>query len=64
SSDFTRVRIGIGKPPGRQSGADFVLRRPSKQDREQLNSSCETAASAIEVIFADGVGTAMNRFNG
>ena len=34
SGAFVRVRIGIGKPPGRQEGADYVLRRPGKAERE------------------------------
>ena len=62
-ADFVRVRIGIGKPPGRQQGVDHVLRRPSRADRELLEVATEVAADALETIFADGVATAMNRFN-
>lgn len=60
---FARVRIGIGKPPGRQSGADFVLRRPSKTDREALDVAIELAADAVEMILHDGAAPAMNRYN-
>jgi peptidyl-tRNA hydrolase, PTH1 family len=61
---FPRVRIGIGKPPGRQAGADYVLRRPPKPERIDLDVAVEVAADAVECILAQGVDAAMNRFNG
>jgi PTH1 family peptidyl-tRNA hydrolase len=61
--DFIRIRIGIGKPPGRREGADHVLKRFSKAEREQIDVTIEQAADAVETIVADGVATAMNRFN-
>jgi PTH1 family peptidyl-tRNA hydrolase len=60
---YLRVRIGVGKPPGRQSGADHVLRRPGKADRELLDVAVEEAADAVETIGLEGVDVAMNRFN-
>lgn len=62
--DFLRVRVGIGKPPGRQSGADYVLRRPGKAEKEALGVAVETAADAVETIATHGVDAAMNRCNG
>lgn len=62
--EFVRVRIGIGKPPGRMSGADYVLRRPGKAERELLDGAIEAAAEAVEIIVNDGVEAAMNRCNG
>jgi len=64
SADFVRVRIGIGRPPGRQEGADYVLRRPSKAEREELAVVVEEAADAVETILDEGSAVAMNRFNG
>ncbi len=64
SPDFVRVRVGIGKPPGRQPGANFVLRRPSRADREQLDVAVEQAVDAVEAILTQGVEAAMNRWNG
>jgi len=64
TADFVRVRIGIGKPPGRQSGADHVLRRPSKAERALLDVAVEAAADAVEIMVAEGVDAAMNRCNG
>lgn len=63
SQGFLRVRIGVGKPPGRMSGKDWVLRRPSKAEREMLDVAVEESADAVETILAEGVESAMNRFN-
>lgn len=63
TQDFLRVRIGIGKPPGRREGADHVLRRFGKAERDQIEVTLEEAADAVEAIVTDGVAVAMNRFN-
>lgn len=65
SADFSRVRIGIGKPPGgKEHGADHVLRAPSKKEKEELAVSVEVAADAVECILTEGLSVAQNRFNG
>ena len=64
SADFVRVRIGIGKPPGRQAGAEYVLRRPSKAERAELDAVVQLAADAVETLATEGVEAAMNRYNG
>lgn len=65
TDEFTRVRIGIGKPPGgKEQGADHVLKAPSKRDRTELDVSIEVAADAVECILEHGVSAAQNRFNG
>jgi PTH1 family peptidyl-tRNA hydrolase len=61
--DFLRVRIGIGKPPSPARGVDHVLKRPSKAEKDLLAVAVEIAADAVEVILAEGVDAAMNRFN-
>jgi len=63
TGDYLRVRIGIGKPPGRQPGADYVLKRPGATEREALSVAAETAADAVELIATAGVEAAMNRIN-
>ncbi len=63
SPDYLRVRIGIGKPPGRQPGADYVLKRPGAAERETLSVAAEVAADAVEHIAIDGVHHAMNQIN-
>ncbi len=60
---FLRVRIGIGKPPGRQLGADYVLRRPSRAERIDLDVAVEQAADAVLCMLEEGPEPAMNRFN-
>ena len=59
TSDFLRVRIGVGKPPSAAQGASHVLRRPPKAVRELLAASVQTAADAVERIVADGMEAAM-----
>jgi peptidyl-tRNA hydrolase, PTH1 family len=63
TDDFVRIRIGIGKPPP-GLGANYVLSRPSKQDRAALDAAVAAAADAAEVIATEGVGPAMSQFNG
>jgi peptidyl-tRNA hydrolase, PTH1 family len=63
STDFLRVRVGIGKPPGRRHGVEHVLRRPSKSEREELDVSVHEAADAVELIISSGAAAAMNRYN-
>jgi PTH1 family peptidyl-tRNA hydrolase len=59
TSEFLRVRIGVGKPPTAAQGASHVLRRPPKAVRELLAASVQVAADAVERIAADGLDAAM-----
>jgi PTH1 family peptidyl-tRNA hydrolase len=61
---YLRVRVGIGKPPGRQAGADYVLKRPGAAERALLDAAVEEGADAVEAILTEGVDAAMNRVNG
>ena len=63
TDDFARVRIGIGKPPGRAEGTDHVLKRPGKADRAELDIVVVEAADAVELILSDGIDVAMHRYN-
>ncbi|HVF13679.1 MAG TPA: aminoacyl-tRNA hydrolase [Acidimicrobiales bacterium] len=63
SGAFVRVRIGIGKPPGRQDGADYVLRRFGKSERIEMDVAVEEAMDAVDLLFREGVAAAMMRFN-
>jgi PTH1 family peptidyl-tRNA hydrolase len=59
STDFVRVRIGVGKPPSARQGAAHVLNRPPKDVRSQLEGAIERAADTVEHIARDGVESAM-----
>lgn len=59
TTDFLRVRIGVGKPPSAAQGASHVLRRPPKAVRELLGGAVPVAADAVERIVTDGLDSAM-----
>lgn len=64
SPDFARIRVGIGRPPGRQDAADFVLKDFSSAERkDMLPLLLETAADAIEAVASVGVLEAQQKFN-
>jgi PTH1 family peptidyl-tRNA hydrolase len=63
TGDFTRVRIGVGRPPGRQPAADFVLRDFSADERKVLPNLLADAADAVEHIARDGLTAAQLRFH-
>ncbi|MCS5734289.1 aminoacyl-tRNA hydrolase [Herbiconiux daphne] len=58
SADFVRVRVGIGRPPGRQQAADFVLQNFSSTERETLPNLIVDAADAVELIAGSGLAAA------
>jgi peptidyl-tRNA hydrolase, PTH1 family len=58
------VRIGIGKPPSKERGADHVLSRLPKAERDLLDIAIVTAADAVELLLAEGPDAAMRQFNG
>ncbi|MEG3595876.1 MAG: aminoacyl-tRNA hydrolase [Actinomycetota bacterium] len=64
TDDFVRIRIGIGKPPDPQNGRNWVLRRPSSEDRSRLDDAVQIGVDAIEMVLTDGVERAMNDING
>ncbi len=63
TTEYIRLRIGVGRPPISQSGSDWVLRRPGKADREVLDDAVERAADAIEQLVAEGVERTMATVN-
>ncbi|WNV76394.1 aminoacyl-tRNA hydrolase [Geodermatophilus sp. DSM 44513] len=58
--DYLRVRVGIGRPPGRQDPADFVLRDFSATERKELDLLVAEAADAAEELLARGLEAAQN----
>lgn len=64
TQDFPRLRIGIGRPPGRLDPADYVLQDFPRADLPLLSEVLERAADAALTLVTDGLEAAMNRFNG
>lgn len=61
SADFLRVRVGIGRPPGRQDAADYVLKPFSSAERKELPTVLADAADAVELIIEAGLQEAQQR---
>jgi peptidyl-tRNA hydrolase, PTH1 family len=61
--DFNRVRIGVGRPPGRQDPADFVLRPFSRTEAGDVPLLVDDAADAVRSLIADGLAATQDRFN-
>ena len=61
--NFPRVRVGIGDKPKGKDLADYVLGRFSKQEAEVMDTAYDNAVKAIAAIIAEGVDSAMNKFN-
>lgn len=64
TKDYVRVRFGIGRPPGRQDPADYVLREFATAEHKELEFLIDRAADAVETILTDGLEAAQNRWNG
>jgi PTH1 family peptidyl-tRNA hydrolase len=63
TKEYLRVRFGIGRPPGRQDPADFVLREFAPSERKDLAYFLDRAADATEALIADGLEAAQNAFH-
>jgi peptidyl-tRNA hydrolase, PTH1 family len=63
TGDYYRLRLGIGRPPGRQAPADFVLQPFSSPERAELPAFLDRAASAAETLVRRGLEVAQNEFN-
>ena len=64
TTDFVRVRIGVGKPRTKEQGADHVLSPMSASTRKLMDVNVHVAADAVEAIVANGAVAAMTEFNG
>ncbi len=64
TKEFPRLRIGIGRPPGRMDPADYVLQDFSKEEMKSLSEILDHAADAALEFVVNGLNAAMNKFNG
>jgi PTH1 family peptidyl-tRNA hydrolase len=62
--DFPRIRVGIGRPPGRMDPAAYVLRDFSAQEEELFGPLRERICDAVECWLFEGIEKAMNEYNG
>jgi len=63
TGDFHRVRIGVGRPPGRQEVADFLLSNYSAAERKDVPFQVMDAADAVECLVAEGLEKTQQKFN-
>lgn len=63
TKDYVRVRVGIGRPPGRMDAADFVLRDFSATERKDLGWLVDRAADAVETVVVEGLDRAQLVFH-
>lgn len=64
SQDFSRMRLGVGRPPGRMDPKDYVLQHFTKDENEILQTMLDTACEAAREFVSNGLEAAMNRYNG
>ena len=63
TTEYVRLRIGVGRPPASQAGSEYVLRRPGKADRAMLDDAVQSAADGIELLTEVGIEAAMGTVN-
>jgi PTH1 family peptidyl-tRNA hydrolase len=64
TKDYVRVRVGIGRPPGRQDPADYVLSDFSAVERKELDFIVDRAADVVESVVSEGVERTQNAYHG
>ena len=63
TTDYVRLRVGVGRPPASQAGRDYVLRRPGKAERVELDVALERCADAVEQLLDEGIDATMATVN-
>ncbi len=61
--EYLRVRVGIGRPPGRKDPADFVLEPIAAKDEPEIAQWVDRAADAVRSLIREGLGPTQDRFN-
>ena len=64
TKDVPRLRLGIGRPPGRMDSANYVLQNFSRADMQAISEILDRAADATLEFVKNGLNSAMNKFNG
>ncbi len=63
TGEFHRVRIGVGRPPGRQEVADFLLSDYTAKERKEVPLQVVLAADAVETLITEGLERTQQKFN-
>ena len=63
STDFPRIRIGVGRPPGQRDATSHLLSRVRKSERERFSETVDLAVDALDAILTEGIDLAMNHYN-
>jgi peptidyl-tRNA hydrolase, PTH1 family len=63
TKDYLRVRVGVGRPPGRMDTADFVLRDFGTAEKKELPFLLDDAADAVELLIREGLTAAQQQFH-
>ncbi|HWD79503.1 MAG TPA: aminoacyl-tRNA hydrolase, partial [Kribbella sp.] len=63
TGEYYRVRFGVGRPPGRQAPADFVLNEFSAAERKDLPFAVDRTADAVESLLTDGLESTQGKYN-
>jgi PTH1 family peptidyl-tRNA hydrolase len=63
TEDFPRMRVGIGRPPGKMDSVNFILNKFKPSEQEDLNIILNYCADAVEIFIKDGIEKAMTTFN-
>ncbi|MHB8133416.1 MAG: aminoacyl-tRNA hydrolase [Anaerolineaceae bacterium] len=64
TKEFARLRIGVGRPPGRMDAAEYVLKDFIKSEKEEIPFILNTVYQSVRVFLDSGLEIAMNQFNG
>jgi PTH1 family peptidyl-tRNA hydrolase len=62
-NDYIRLRVGIGRPPGRMETSDFVLQNFNSTEREELPTTLEIAADMVEAVVTLGLAEAQQKYH-
>lgn len=63
TKDYPRIRVGVGRPPGRQDVADFVLKDFSATERKELPFLLDDAADAVELLITQGLTATQQKYH-
>ncbi len=64
TEEFPRIRVGIGRPPGKMNSVDFILNKFKSSENKELSIILDTCADAVECFIENGIDATMNRYNG